>query len=54
MELWNVYAWHDHGRAIRVGYHIGLAEASIMVEAYLNRGLNWDAYMVLAEDDPGD
>ncbi len=52
--LWNVYVWHNHGPAIRVGYHVTLAQADAMVQAYLNRGVSWDAYMVQAWDDPGD
>ena len=53
-EKWNVYAWYKDGHAIRVGYHVSIDEAYLMVDAYLNRGLEWDAYMVKASDDPGD
>jgi hypothetical protein len=52
---WNVYAWnrkHSKG-AVRVCENVSIEEASFAVEAYLNRGLDWDAYMVLVEDDPG-
>ena len=51
--LYNVYAWHDHNPAIRVAEGKPFAEAAITVDAYLNRGLEWDAYMVEQSDDPG-
>ena len=55
-DLWNVYAWNrKHStHAVRVCEHVSIQEASFTVEAYLNRGLDWDAYMVQIEDDPGD
>ena len=52
-EKWNVYAWHKDGPAIRVCEEVDFHEAVFAVEAYLNRGLEWDAYMVQTEDDPG-
>ena len=51
--LYNVYAWHDHGPAIRVSEGVSITEANMVVEAYLNRGLEWDAYAVEQGDDPG-
>lgn len=52
-EKWNVYAWHANGPAIRVLENASIYEASFAVEAYLNKGLEWDAYMVQTRDDPG-
>ncbi len=54
-KLWNVYAWNrKHApNAIRVEEAVPLQEASFAVDAYLNRGLDWDAYMVQCTDDPG-
>ena len=50
---WNVYAWHKNGPAIRVLVGGSVSEAAMVVDAYLNRGLEWDAYMVEQSDDPG-
>ena len=52
-DLYNVYAWHDHSPAIRVMEAATINGASACVDAYLNRGLEWDAYMVNIYDDPG-
>lgn len=54
-KLWNVYAWNwKHApNAVRIKEAVPLQEASVAVEAYLNRGLDWDAYMVQVLDDPG-
>ena len=53
MDLYNVYAWHKGGPAIRVKEGCSITEASFVVDAYLNRGLEWDAYAVEQSDDPG-
>ena len=50
---WNVYAWYKGGPAIRVLTGVSVSEASMAVDAYLGRGLQWDAYMVEQSDDPG-
>lgn len=52
--LYNVYAWHKGGHAILVAKDVkSITEANDIVEIYLNRGLDWDAYAVSQEDDPG-
>lgn len=52
-EKWNVYAWYKHNPAVRVCEGVSISEAAFAVEAYMNRGLEWDAYMVKQDDDPG-
>lgn len=54
-ELWNVYVWNrKHApNAIRIKEAVPLREASFAVDAYLAKGLDWDAYMVQCHDDPG-
>ena len=52
-DKWNVYAWHKNGPAIRVCEEVSIYEASFAVDAYRNKGLDWDAYMVQTWDDPG-
>ena len=57
--LYNVYAWRwrpDGGStpAVRVLEGVPISEATIGVEAYLNRtDGEWDAYLVEQSDDPG-
>lgn len=57
--LYNVYAWQwraDGGGtpAVRVLTGVPISEASVAVEAYLNReDGTWDAYAVEQSDDPG-
>ena len=57
-KLYNVYAWRwrpdgNSTPAVRVAEKTDIVRASNMVDAYLNRGLEWDAYMVEVSDDPG-
>lgn len=54
-NVWNVYAWNrKHSEhAVRVKEAVSIEEASMAVDAYLNKGLDWDAFMVQCSDDPG-
>lgn len=52
-KLYNVYAWHDHAPAILVAKEVPIAEAAFVQETYLVRGVEWDAFLVDIDDDPG-
>lgn len=52
-ELYNVYAWRKNHPAVLVGKRLDITKAGVMVDSYLNRGLEWDAYLVDIDDDPG-
>ena len=52
--LYNVYAWHKDGNVIRVAEGVkSITEAHDIVDIYLNRGLDWNAFAVNQADDPG-
>ena len=54
-EKYNVYARNrKHSRkTVLVGKELDIVRASLMVDAYHNRGIGWDSYFVNVEDDPG-
>lgn len=52
-KLYNVYAWYKHQPAVLVGKRLDITQAGVMVDSYLNRGLEWDAFLVDIDDDPG-
>ena len=57
-EKYNVYAWYRRkdgmpSAAIRVAEAVDISRATVTVDAYINRGLEWDAYLVEVSDDPG-
>ncbi len=52
-NLYNVYAWRKHCPAVLIGEQLTITQASVLVDSYLNRGLEWDAYLVEVNDDPG-
>lgn len=56
-DSYNVYAWYRRkdgttSSAVKVCTHVPLNEATVAVDAYMHRGLEWDAYLVPVWDDP--
>lgn len=50
--LWNVYAWHiGKGDARLIAEGVDHSTAIDLVEKYLNKGQDWDAYMVPQDED---
>ena len=50
--LYNVYAWHvGKGDARLIAEGVDHSTAIDLVEKYLNKGQDWDAYMVPQEED---
>jgi len=51
--LYNVYAWKRREPSVMVGEALPIKQASALVESYLDKGLDWDAFMVNIDDDSG-
>jgi len=50
-ELYNVYAWREFEESSLVGKSLSYDEAVKVFDSYFNRGDNWDAYIVKADED---